>query len=198
MVPTVPSGRVRPRRGHVEVPRRSDAELSVHRVGPVVVVREKAPVALQEGTSDARPVAELAGQTHDGIGLLTLHAFHLVGADVEQAHVQSPDLAREPPAALDGDTVAVARDADPSAEEQAGAASADREHARVLKEERPLFGELDAEPREVGLNVVHLDLREVRVIGEIERQSLRDLNLGVAADLAVLAEARLTDRVVAG
>ena len=82
----------------------------------------------------------------------------------------------------------------PAAEEEAS----DREHPGVLQEERTLLRERDAEAGQIGLDLVDLDLREVRVVREVQRQPLRDLDLGVAPALLILDEIGLTRGVVAG
>ena len=120
-------------------------------------------------------------------------------ADRLRLHVQETDgdvfghPPRQPRAAQDGNRLSGGADADAPAEEEvrlAGvverrpAAVGHREGPGVLEEEGSLLGEEELEPIEVDLLVVHLDLREVGVVGQVEGQSRRDAVLQVAAESA--------------
>ena len=65
------------------------------------------------------------------------------------------------------------------------------EDARVLEEEVALLRKEQAEPRQVDLLLVGLDLREVGVDGEVPRQAARDAVLHVEAGLEVADRRRL-------
>ena len=87
-------------------------------------------------------------------------------------------LRRPPPP--DRDPLSVVANPDPPAEEQLELARLPhREQPRVLQEERPLLGEEQVEPVEVDLLVVHLDLREVGVVRQIEGEARGDAVLQV-------------------
>jgi hypothetical protein len=62
----------------------------------------------------------------------------------------------------------------------------EREGAGALEEELAFLGEHEVEPRQVHLRLVLLDLREIRVVGEIRGESLGDAVLDV--DPGVLVE----------
>ena len=83
-----------------------------------------------------------------------------------------PNLPAQSAAAPDGNRHAVVPDPDPPAEEQLELPRLPhREQARVLQKERPLLREEQVEPVEVDLLVVHLDLREVGVVRQIEGET---------------------------
>ena len=62
--------------------------------------------------------------------------------------------------------------------------AAEGERALVLEEELALLGKEQAEPRQVDLLLVGLDLGEVGVVGEVRGQALRHAVLHVDADVA--------------
>ena len=68
-------------------------------------------------------------------------------------------------------------------------ADADREQPGVLEEERALLGKEQVEAIEIDLLRVHLDLREVGVVGRVERQAGREAVLHVHAEFAVFFRA---------
>ena len=75
-------------------------------------------------------------------------------------------------------------DPDAPAEEQLQLARLPhREQPGVLQEERPLLGEEQVEPVQVDLLLVHLDLREVGVVGQVEREAGRHAVLQVGAQV---------------
>ncbi len=89
-----------------------------------------------------------------------------------------------------------ARQADAAREEQIDLLRvAELERRRVLEEERPLLGEEQIEARQVDLLLVGLDLREVGVDGDVERQVRPDSPLHVEADVAVAIELIAAARV---
>ena len=63
--------------------------------------------------------------------------------------------------------------------------AAERERVAVLEKELALLGEEQAEPRQVDLLLVGLDLREIGVVGEVRGQVLRDAVLHVEPHVAV-------------
>ena len=124
-----------------------------------------------------------------GVGIPHRFGLHVQEADGDRLG----DLPGQAGAAQDRNRLAAGADADPPAEEELGlprvverraAAVAHGESAGVLEEERPLLRKEEVEPVEVDLLIVHLHLREVGVVGEIESQSRRHAVLQVAAEVA--------------
>jgi hypothetical protein len=98
----------------------------------------------------------------------------------------------EPAAADDRNRAAIGSNADGPAEEHVGlAVDAHGEEAGVLEKERPLLGKEQIESIEVDLLFVNLDLREIGVVGRIERQARRHAVLQIDADVAQLGRAAL-------
>ena len=96
-----------------------------------------------------------------------------------------PDLAGQPAAAPNGNALAVVADADAPAEEQLELARLPhREEPRVLEKEGPLLGEEQVEPVEVDLLLVHLDLREVGVVRQVEGEARGHAVLQVRPDVS--------------
>ncbi len=94
------------------------------------------------------------------------------------------------------DRLAEGVDTDASREEQIdGLRRAGGENAGILEEEWPLFWKKEWEAREVGALLVHLDLGEVGVVREVERQTRRDAELELAADIPTLARFRVDRKV---
>ena len=108
------------------------------------------------------------------------------GPHVQHADVGvGPDLAGQPAAAPDVDALAVVADADAPAEEQLELARLPhREEPRVLEKEGPLLREEQVEPVEVDLLVVHLDLREVGVVRQVEGEARGHAVLQVRPDVS--------------
>ena len=166
----------------------ADAPLAVEGIGPVVVVvrRDVADAdAVDEDAADRRPIRQLAADAHHAEVVAGRARRQLLGLHVQQPDVPEAHLPRDAAAAEDRNLLAVVVDADAAAEEQVDFARvAHREEAGVLQEERPLLGEEQVEAIEVHLLVVDLHLREVGVVGAVERQAGRDVVLGVDAHLA--------------
>jgi hypothetical protein len=59
--------------------------------------------------------------------------------------------------------------------------------ARVLEEERTLLWKKQRKAREVRALLVDLDLREIGIVGEIERETWRHTELGISAKLHLAA-----------
>ena len=102
---------------------------------------------------------------------------------------QPPTLPLRRAAAADVDRQRRRRQADAAREEQIDLLRiAELERRRVLEEERALLREEQVEARQVDLLFVGLDLREVGVVGRIERQVRPDSPLHVDADVAILVD----------
>ena len=125
-----------------------------------------------------------------------------------------PDAAGQPRAGEDRNRVAGVRQADVPAEEQAHvlrrvlrgrrpppppppgvAAAAELEDAGVLEEEVALLGKEQAEARQVDLLLVGLDLREVGVDREVQRQARRHAVLHVEPGVEIAVGRGRADRV---
>ena len=105
------------------------------------------------------------------------------GLHVQQPDVDAAGLAAQPRAAPNRHQRAVVVDADAPAEEQIDVAGlADREQPAFSRKNGRFSGKTQVEARQVDLLLVHLDLREVGVVGEIEVQARRDAELGVDAE----------------
>src|SRR5262249_37540200 len=90
----------------------------------------------------------------------------------------------ETSAGANGHRTAGRIDADASREKQIDQLRRSRrEHPGIFEKEGTFLGEEEREPREVRALLVDLHLREVRVVGEIERQTRRHPELGVCAKL---------------
>ena len=110
------------------------------------------------------------------------------------ADVPAAQLAAQAAAAADVDRQRRRRQADAAREEQIDLLRvAELERRGVLEEERPLLREEQIEARQVDLLFVGFDLREVGVVGGVERQVRTDSPLQVDADVAVPV-----DLIVAG
>ena len=133
---------------------------------------------------------------HGEVGRLGARELLVAGLDVHGADAPAADLAGETPADVNRNHPA-AIEADPPAVEQrrrvraglaeptAGAAAGEVEVAAPLEEEVALLGQEQAEPGEVHLLLVHLDLREVGVHGEVGGDVGRHAVLEIAAELRV-------------
>ena len=92
-----------------------------------------------------------------------------------------------------------ARQANPAREEQIdGPRLSQLEELRVLEEERALLGKEQREPRQVDLLLVGLDLREVGVDRDIERQVGAHAPLDVETHVAGSTTVSVRERRVVG
>src|SRR5688572_13531460 len=147
---------------------------------------------LEQG-SDVAPAEQVAFHADDG-EVRWERADHFVFGrlDAEQADVEGPDLSRQSSAGehlhgcapLEPDPPGVeqrGRRAAAAAARPRGTQSGDPEvvHAPPFQEELALLREQEIEPCEVHLLLVHLDLSEVGVYGDVQRQVLRDCVLDV-------------------
>ena len=115
------------------------------------------------------------------------------GSERERADGDRPRLPGEPGAPLD-----VAFEAHPAAEEDFGLPPGpELEQSGALEEELPLFRKEEVEPGEVDLDVVRLDLGEVGVPGEIERQVGGQPVLQVQTGLRLAFEVGLAGELLA-
>ena len=138
-----------------------------------------------------REVGRLDRRQHLLAGLRIHHAGPRAGLDVQRPDVEGADLAGQPstrpnrhhPRALQPDLAAEEQGGQPAAE--VPAALGEVEVAPTLQEELALLREEQAEPRQVDLLLVHLDLGEVGVEGEVCRQVARHAVLDVEPGLAV-------------
>ena len=170
---------------------------SVHPVGAVEVAapgQRAGRLPVHEDGADLRAVRQVAIRPRHREVVGWRHARHLLGLHVEQAHrYRIGDLARQPGAPENRDLAPARTDADAAAEKQLRLArvaaghlpdAAHREDAGVLEKERPLLRKEQVEAIQVDLLLVHLDLREVGVVGEIERQGGARVVLQIDAGVA--------------
>ena len=129
---------------------------------------------------DAALAQDVAPHAHDReIGRARADVRHVVGLDVQRADAVRPDAPGETAAAVDRHgPPGVEADA-PAVEQHRRVAAAarhaaEREGVAVLEEELALLGKEQAEPRQVDLLLVGLDLREIGVEREVGDQVLRD------------------------
>ena len=115
---------------------------------------------------------------------------------MQQTDVQARGPAREPASTLDRDRRS-AVDTNFATEEEIHTSATDREEAGILQEERSFLRKEQWEAGEVHLRVVDLDLGEVRIDGQVEREALRNLNLRFATDVHVRVELYRSSSVVA-
>ena len=151
--------------------------------------------AVDEDAADGRSVPQILAHPNrrEVVGGRQVDAL---GLHVHQADVDAVGVAGQPRAALDGHELAVVADADAAAEEQVDlAALADGEQPAVLEEERPLLGKEQVEPCQVDLLLVDLHLREVGVVGQVERHARRHADLAVDAPVGVFIGRGLSQEI---
>ncbi len=155
--------------------------------------------AAGEQGADAAAPQQVAPQPHDReVGGLRTGGGSLGGLYVQHPHAERADAAGEPAASVDRHLEPLVQPYLPAVEQDRRVAdarelarpglAAEGEDALVLEEELALLGEVEAEPGEVDLLLVGLDLREVGVHGQIRHQVLGDAVLDV--------EPRVRGRVV--
>ena len=111
----------------------------------------------------------------------------VVGADVEAADAVPADPSGEAGARVNRNGGGALQADAPAVEDRgriaasAAAHAAEREDALPFEEEVALLWKLQVEARQVHLRFVHLDLREVGVVGEVGGQALRQAVLDVEA-----------------
>src|SRR5205814_4725389 len=133
-------------------------------------------------------------------GKLVLQSQHRVALvlreDLQTTDRNLPDPSAEPSTTHDGDRLAERVNADATGEKQVDRLRrAGGENAGILEEERPLHREEQWKARQVRTLFVDLDLREVGVVREVERQTRRDAVLELAADVATLARFGIDGKV---
>ena len=172
-------------------------------------VADEGDRAVREDGAHAAAAQDVAPYAHDGeVGVLGTRQHLVVGLDVQRADVEGADLAGDPAAADDRHHGAVLQPDASAVEEGRGVAAAEETAALAAAAQRPAEAAADtaageaedtaaprgrtrasreeqAEAGEVHLLLVHLDLREVRVVGEVRRQVLCDAVLHVEAGVAV-------------
>src|SRR5205823_2253519 len=126
----------------------------------------------------------LPGHSRDRIQVGRLRARYVVRHDPQGADRESRNATGEAAAAGDLHRSPKRVDANAPAEEEIRRLRrTGRKGARVLEKERPLLREEEWKAREVGALLVDLHLREVGIVGQIERQGASDAVFHVAADL---------------
>ena len=173
----------------------ADAPAAVDGVGPVVVIRIVPP---DHEKPRGGALAEELPHAHDG-EVVRGHLAEFSGAHAQQSDVGGAHLAGDTGSGIHRQANATGPDADPAAEEQLDLLRfPDTEQAGVLKEEGPLLGKEQAEPVQVDLLLVRLDLGEVRVVGEVQRQARGQRVLEVDPQFLFVAPAAAVDRPAEG
>ena len=130
----------------------------------------------REHAADGAPPQNVAPQPQDGeVRLRARRRRLVVGLHVEGADAPGPGLPGEPAAADDRHGARSAQPDAPAVEDcrrvaaagPAAGPAAEGEDALPFEKEFPLFRERQAEPRQVHLRLVRLDLREIGVVGEV-------------------------------
>ena len=166
-------------------------------VEAVEVLRSRSGgVALREDRADAGALTDVAfhpGDREGGLRHAVVSNVRRSRTDAEDAEVPfaeptgqaSPQVHRHGRAAVEPDA---AREEGLHQGGQPGHSlgRAELEDARVLEEEVPLLGEEEGEPRQVHLQIVDLDLGEVRVVGEIEYHRLARSPLDVESAVEIV------------
>ena len=139
-----------------------------------------------------------------------LARLHVQRADAERSGLprQTTTTANEHrPAVLEPDTPAEKENRRAAAEPTAGEETragvppgtpAEVEDPLPLKEELALLRKKEAKARQVDLLLVNLHLREIRVVGEVGRQAVRDSELRLDAEVAAAAVRERRIRVQVG
>src|SRR3954469_700336 len=180
----------------VDRPRVADTDAAVDPEHAIPVVGFGRRDALHADDTHARSRGEFAADTQDRIRHRLLPGVVALREDLEAADGQSGQTSGEPAAADDRNRTANIVDPDTSGEEQIHRLRrARREDPRVFEEERTLLGKEQRKPREVGAYLVDLDLGEVGVIREIERETLRHAQLHLTAELAALVGFPIDDEI---
>src|ERR1043165_2311513 len=163
-------GRRRPR---VARPRVANPDSAVHADHAIPVGRLRRAHPLHAENSDPRAAAELALYAADRVGHRFLRA-RVLGENLQGADGEISHAAGQPAATDDRDGLPGGIDADAAREKEIDRLRrAGREDAGVLEEEGTLLREEHRKPREIGALLVHLDLGEIGVVGELEPEALR-------------------------
>src|SRR5437899_5747419 len=161
----------------------ADAAIDAEDAIPISALSRRHP--LYRDRADARARRKLAPHVEHGVAL-TLRE------DFQTAQRETAEATGDPAAADDRYRLAEGVDADAACEEQIdGLWCAGRENARVLEEERSLFRIEQGKAGEIRAHLVDLHLREVGVVGEVERHTLGQAVLDLAADLLALSGLRI-------
>ena len=108
-----------------------------------------------------------------------------VGEDLTRAHGDRPDPPGDPAAANDGDRLPQGVDADATSEEEIDRLwRARREDAGIFQEERAFLRKEQRKACEIRALLIDFDLREVRVVGQIEGHAGRHTVFNLSADIA--------------
>ena len=169
-------------RGHREVGVEAEDLVTPGRHGRYGSVREESAdrTALQHVSSHPQ---------HGEVGRRHLGHRHVLGPDVQRADAVASNPARQTAAkpnrhggtALQADATAIEDRRRVAAARAIHATK--REDALTFQEEVALFGKLQVEPGQVDLRFVHLDLREVGVVGEVGAQAFGHAVLHVDTDV---------------
>ena len=179
-----------------------EGEGAVDAVGLAGARRHPGDGAVGEDRTDRAAAQDVTPETEDGeVGRFRPGNRLVPRVDVQGAHIELPDLARQARAADNGHHAALLQPDPPAveelrhvdgAEEPAGrlgarpadgreGATGEAEDATSFEKELPLLRKEQGEAGQVDLALVHLHLREVRVVGEVGGQVPGDAVLHVDA-----------------
>ena len=202
IVPTL-SFRKAARNEGIPDPRLSEQELAVDACGRV---RGVIAPAVHDHRPDVVALTDVPLHTSDRkqltVDRLEVRAVRdRIGRDAHEAKRLRPDTAREP-GTPDNRDFAVLGDPDLATEEHLVRGrlewipgNTEIEDAGVLQKEVTLLGEEETEAGQVDLCVIHLDLREVRVHGQIEQQTGQNFTLEVEPDCPIRRRTEYVDVV---
>ena len=185
-----------------------EREGGVRAVGLVGTVAGGRDGAMGEDGADAAAPEDVAlDAQHREVRVVGARAGLVVRLDAQHAHVERAGLAGQPAAAENGNDPSVLQPDAAAVEERRRiarsgyavarqdargpeAAAREVEDAAPLEKELPLLREEQVEAGEVHLLLVHLDLGEVGVVGEVRGEAPGDAVFQVDAHLAVARPAR--------
>ena len=158
----------------------TDTPASIDGVCLILVIRTIAiqaaiTVAIDNQETDRRSIGQLLVDPGNCVAVFRCETRQRLGLHVKQAHVRgAADFARQAQATIDRYRRATGTDANTAAEKQLDFLRiANRKLSGVFQEERSFFREEQAEPVEIHLLFVDLNLCKVGVIGGIKCQARR-------------------------
>ena len=173
-----------------------NADAAVDAGDAIPVSRFRGGRALDGDHADAGAGGELVLEPQHRVRHRPLRA-RAVGEDLQRAHRDGADPTGDPAATHDRDRLPQGVDADaPSEEEIDRLWRARREDAGVFQEEGAFLRKEQRKAGEIRALLIDFDLREVRVVGQIESQAGRHTVFDLSADIAPALGLRV-DREVA-
>ncbi len=171
-----------------------EREVGVEPIELVGTVSIECDGAIREDRADIAASEQVAAQSHDGEVCPGGNGFFLARLDIEKADRVPARTTRQAAAGTYG-CLFSSGEADASAEkhdrciavlaplEAPSGRAAEGKDSLSLEKELALFGEEQAEAREVDLLFIRFDLRKIRIDGEVRDEALRDAIFGIEADV---------------